>query len=445
MKLLFFTLALFAVPVLYAQSFSTGALMTDPEVYDRIGQAPLPSGSNIPAAADLSAYMPPPGSQYPQNSCVAWTVAYANYSYINSRNNGCSFLRNNQPDYNCLFSPSFVYNQINGGQNRGTFFQDAFRIMQTQGVAPLSKMPYVSNNWWVQPSAEARQAASAYKINSYWQLGRSGEDFYLETKAWLAKGFPVIASVKVDNYLKKTNNFPTPYVWSNWSGPREQMGHAILIVGYNDQTSTFKFINSYGPAWGNSGYGYISYGMYRQVLNEAFIIKTQLNPVLTNPVLNREEKKIDDRDKNAGLYFQVENVNHFQFPPNRPVLPQDYAAATMTFHGTLSIPPGTGQNIQVAIYFYYNVNNNKGPLVRSINPFTRTLKGQAVTQTPELPVNPAMSFTTRFYANFRYADLAVPHGYPGIPIMTSLIAEPVLLVDGFPLRIGNPHLFFVNI
>ncbi len=443
---IFSTIVFFIISsCIYSQDFTSGALRTDPAVYDRIGKAPLPMGSEIPISVDLSSRMPPVGNQYPQNSCVAWTVAYANYSYLNKSSVSCDFYQNNEVNLDCLFSPSFVYNQINDGQNKGTRFEHAFNIMTSQGVAPLSAMPYLPNDWWTQPNANARQNASNHKISSYWQLGQNGEDFFTATRAWLAEGFPVIASVKVDNYLKRTANFATPYVWNNWSGQIETMGHAILIVGYDDNTRTFKFINSYGSTWGNNGYGYISYAMYKDVLNEAFIIKTQGQNQLSQNVLASEEKAISPIDVNAGLFFNVGSVEHFQFQPGQFPPPAVVFSKTMTFRGQVSIPNGVGNTAQVLVYFFLNNQGQKGPQVGSINPLTQTLSGQAVTGTPVVNLSQSVPFNSNFFAVIKYSDLNIPKGYPGPIIQTDLIAEPVLLVDGFPVRIGAPHFFFVRI
>jgi len=95
MKHSFLFLSLIFVNFVSAQNFYSGALPTDTNVYNQIGQAPLPIGSNIPNVIDLSQDMPPAGNQYYQNSCVAWALAYANYSYINHINNSCNYLTNN--------------------------------------------------------------------------------------------------------------------------------------------------------------------------------------------------------------------------------------------------------------------------------------------------------------------------------------------------------------
>lgn len=442
LKKLFLFLALTVAGNGFGQNLS-GALPTPKEEYEKIGEAPLPVGTvNQLQSVDLSTYMPPAGNQGNQNSCVAWAVAYANYSYLNK-------LNNNQCDYtdnNCLFSPSFIYNQINGGLNKGTFFQDAFAIMQTQGVAPLSAMPYIANNYTILPSNQAKEIAKNYKIGKYLSISGFGKNTAEETKAFLSKGFPVIISVKVDNYLKKPANspFPTPYVWWQIQGSIENMGHAIVVVGYDDNTKLFKFINSYGTAWGNNGYGYIHYNLFNTVVNEAYITMPLKN-IASNLVnlVDRKGLALDNNDISNGLYFKIDTVEHVpvgNYPPN--ILP----SLNFTFKGQLQVPKGLGSRLQVAVYFYLDKGNGeKGPAVASTNPLYRTINGQACAAAPEinLPVN--SDFTTPFYISMNYYSLDVPKGYPYKPVYTKLIAEPVLLIDGFPLRKADLHPFYVQL
>lgn len=35
--------------------------------------------------------------------------------------------------------------------------------------------------------------------------------------------------------------------------------HALTLVGYDDKTEQFKFANSWGPHWGDKGFGYLPY------------------------------------------------------------------------------------------------------------------------------------------------------------------------------------------
>ena len=170
--------------------------------------------------------------------------------------------------------------------------------------------------------------------------------------------------------------------------------------------------------------------------------KTSLTP--TSPIFAKESKTIDNADVSAGLNFNISPPTFMQFP-SLPTL-QQYLSARMTFNGHVSIPAGLGLNSQVLIYFYFNNNGRKGNFIGSVNPATRTLKGQAVINTVVVPLQPNVSMVNEpISLSIAYSDLNVPKGYPHTPITTHVIAEPVLLIDGFPIKIGRPLPFPVNL
>ena len=84
-----------------------------------------------------------------QQSCVAWAVAYALKSYQEKVESG----------QQSKFSPSFIYNQINNGQNAPTYITDALNVLSQQGVCPYDEMPYDANDWVTKPSQQATSDA----------------------------------------------------------------------------------------------------------------------------------------------------------------------------------------------------------------------------------------------------------------------------------------------
>jgi len=43
-------------------------------------------------------------------------------------------------------------------------------------------------------------------------------------------------------------------------------GHAMVIVGYDDETKLFEVRNSWGEQWGNKGYAFIDYDTMKRVI-----------------------------------------------------------------------------------------------------------------------------------------------------------------------------------
>ena len=57
-------------------------------------------------------------------------------------------------------------------------------------------------------------------------------------------------------------------------------GHAVTLVGYSSSTgrledTVFVFKNSWGPNWGQGGYGTVTYGYLNQHLAEAIVLEVQ--------------------------------------------------------------------------------------------------------------------------------------------------------------------------
>ena len=66
------------------------------------------------------------------------------------------------------------------------------------------------------------------------------------------------------------------------AGGREVMvefnAHVVLIVGYDDSMQRFKYKNSYGPGWGESGYGYATYDVITNSAQVAAYIHGVVSP-----------------------------------------------------------------------------------------------------------------------------------------------------------------------
>ena len=83
---------------------------------------------------------------------------------------------------------------------------------------------------------------------------------YKSIKEVLVSGSPIICGIAVYESFQSENSnkygiIPMP----NTKTQKLLGGHAILLIGYDDKSKTFKFQNSWGTNWGDKGYGYIPY------------------------------------------------------------------------------------------------------------------------------------------------------------------------------------------
>ncbi|MBM3297609.1 MAG: C1 family peptidase, partial [Candidatus Aminicenantes bacterium] len=220
------------------------------------------SAAELPRAVDLSKDMPPVGNQGKQMSCTAWSVAYAVKSYQEKLEERRSFRhRDGSLDPNAVFSPSFIYNQINNGRDAGSFFADAFNLLHEQGAAPWADMPYREEDFTSQPGQTAMSRAKRFRIDYYRQVNVQDPK---ELKAHLNAGYPVLIGATVDKFF---SDLPRNHIWKSIGQPLG--AHAMVVVGYDDDKSAFKIMNSWGLEWGDDGFGWIDYAHFRRAVNEA--------------------------------------------------------------------------------------------------------------------------------------------------------------------------------
>ncbi len=248
------------------------------------------SDAALPSSVDLTDQFPTPGDQGGQGSCTAWAVGYALKSHTEYYQHhiieGQAWsLKSTKTQ----FSPAFIYNQINGGNDKGSSISTAFNLISKAGACSLYNMPYDDTDYTTQPNASQKDFASNFKSATKYPNSSYAEYSYKtvvgveEVKQALNRGQGVVISISC--YPDFSNTFKSPNGGISGAGSGDNNGvydkindddksrgyHAICIVGYDDnhldaygeKIPSFKIINSWGTDVGDSGYGYISYDIFK--------------------------------------------------------------------------------------------------------------------------------------------------------------------------------------
>jgi hypothetical protein len=261
-KIVLFLFLIFQSALASGQLHPTGLLYSDPRLNPEITPVfsiSLDRGKSLLPSVDLSSQMPPIGDQGGQYSCVAWALGYYHKTHTEWREQGWNVnLPQNQ------FSPAFIYNHINGGVDRGSYFGDAMKVITNHGVANMVLCPYDQSDYTTWPSEIAYSWAIPYRGDgAYWIDCRSDTGLNL-IKTQLANGYTVVLGIWVWSNFDDINSFDTTYCIADRYG-NNRGGHAVTFVGYDDNRAThdgvgaFKLVNSWGTGWGNAGYFWMSY------------------------------------------------------------------------------------------------------------------------------------------------------------------------------------------
>lgn len=195
------------------------------------------------------------------NSCVGWAVGYGKLS--------SQYMTKTTKDG--IFSPTYIWNQLNRGGNNEIKIPQALNLVQEQGCCKWEYMPGDISSFVEQPSSIARANAQNFRLYDCYRFKTVN---VAEIKRVLTeKKVPVIILVKTDEGfrqgLKTANAFDQlsdgRLLWKSISNQGIKF-HALLISGYDDDISAFELYNSWGSGWGTKGYAWVNYDFLETVV-----------------------------------------------------------------------------------------------------------------------------------------------------------------------------------
>ncbi|WP_345990001.1 C1 family peptidase [Chryseobacterium sp. Chry.R1] len=208
----------------------------------------LPSSYSIPSSRV--------GDQGKEGSCVAWATAYAAASSLELNFKGITQSR----------SPEYVYNQIKVGTcEQGAYVTAGLNLIKDQGVCSWDEMPYTDDECSTQPNNTQKSAASNHKFTSWATVDKTD---IAGVKNLLSMNLPIIIAVNVDQSFYDMGS--KGWVWKSHYG-KSYGGHAICVIGYDDNKKAFKVQNSWGSSWGSNGFFWIDYNFFAKTFNGAII------------------------------------------------------------------------------------------------------------------------------------------------------------------------------
>ena len=262
-----------------------------------------------------SKYFPPIMNQGILNSCTTWSTVYYQMSYaVNKELDRDGSLPQNQ------FSPTWIYNMANEGENKGNFYADILKILSEIGAVPMTKVDAKTTDEGdnvrnVLANKELWLEASQYRVDEYYTINidkeaiepvftdpddkdldaikkalAMGEILTATTYSYKWKTSKIVENKKVSKNKKYVGEFIVTETTGKSKG-----AHRVTIVGYNDniwidinengivekaEKGAFKIANSYGNMLHNEGFVWMSY----DALNAVSAVKEA------------------DKDRSAGLF-----------------------------------------------------------------------------------------------------------------------------------------------
>lgn len=275
------SLQLSQFPIWPEETPGFGLLRTPDEKYKAFASIELAAVAAFPPRVDLSWKMSPIKNQSIYNSCVGFAVAAALEIVPNAAG-----LVQDESERFLWYNAKAQDGHGNPDTNRGTYIHTAIAVAQQLGSCWEGQCPYTSP--LTRPIADAYASAARMKVTAAYRLTGNSVDHY---KAMLSIGWPVITGFDIfgdrayqeyifGEYTRRTGVIKMPPE----PVPARTNGHAVVFVGYDDNSKLFRFKNSWGPI-GDRGYYYMPYD-YVKYTSDAWVLwgqNIQL-PVITQGV-----------------------------------------------------------------------------------------------------------------------------------------------------------------
>jgi C1A family cysteine protease len=218
--------------------------------------SPASTTDGYPSSVDLRSGCPEVYDQGQIGSCTANAIAAA-FQFELGKQNLLEFMP----------SRLFIYfneRQVEGNArfDSGAQIRDGVKSIATLGVCHESMWPYDGtpankDQTWPNTSSAGREPPEgcyeeALK-NKALRYHRVKQDIN-HMKACLTQGYPYVAGFTVyqsfeSDAVRQSGVVPLPQRNEKTIG-----GHAILVVGYDDNRAAWLVRNSWGPNWGDGGY-----------------------------------------------------------------------------------------------------------------------------------------------------------------------------------------------
>lgn len=223
------------------------------------------------------------------------------------------------------FQPSrlFIYyneRDIEGhiDEDSGAEIHDGVSSICKVGVCSEDDWPYDINRFTEKPHKSCYESAREHHSIQYRAVSQSID----QLKAALIDGFPVVFGFLVYESFESPEVAQTGIMPIPKEGEQLLGGHAVALVGFDDDKQWFIVRNSWGEGWGDKGYFYMPYSFIQdpEMASDFWTITKTFDEETANVTTNTESRDIQNEEVKekieANLKFKILSEKLLQMSHN---------------------------------------------------------------------------------------------------------------------------------
>ena len=254
-------------------------------------------GENLPSMYSLEKYVPTVLSQGSASTCVGYALGYYALSTMHNIKFNRTFwaekvIHSFDPLYAYSIAGSFQ-EDVNCGS--GLLMLQAMKSFSEFG----NKKTFFGPNKNCEDSISSDEYENAqpylipYTLESFSFIQSYNRNYIENVKKSIYNGQPVISGIGLtdsfDALYSSSSNSSVNDLWSPNDSEEETGGHAVCIIGYDDNKhgGSFRVVNSWGKDYGDKGYFWIKYADLKKYARESY----NITPAFIENMDSDESKK----------------------------------------------------------------------------------------------------------------------------------------------------------
>lgn len=205
------------------------------------------------------------------------------------------------------------------GKDKGSYTREGFKVPSKLGICKEDCWDFDVSKVNNKPKEDCYEEALNRKVHHYMRI--SSVDKVNSMKSALSNGLPILIGMPLSRDFYSIRGPLKDHDYKGYDPKTSVGGHAMCVVGYDDDLNGFIVENSWGKNWGDNGFCLISYDVAEKDMRDVWVCTA-----FENFKMDIEQLEVQKNIKVEN--YQQSHENEFEIKFNKSWIKKGNAAVT---------------------------------------------------------------------------------------------------------------------